>query len=220
MSGIPIPCSYPPRPWLLIARFGLLAAASFGLLALHLARSTPPTDEAAARAWLAEGAVIEWLQVGLLVAALLIVWAGRGPLRAFLALALLATLARELDALLGDLLWKDAHRAVMVVAAVAAAWVALRPQHRFHAQIETFVRTPAFWPMALGTLLVVCCALLLGQNAMWLEASAPGLDRITKRFVEEGLEATGYLWILHGTWEWQLAGRRAPAVLRQHDGEC
>ena len=62
--------------------------------------------------------------------------------------------------------------------------------------------------MLFGFTLVVLYGLVLGQTDVWLPNSAAGFDRINKRFVEEGLEFSGYVWVLFGAFEMFLAGRR------------
>lgn len=203
-------------PWWLLLRVGLYGALQLGLMYLHLRRTTDGGTEASARAWLAEGGTIEWLQVAVLALALVVMVIGparRGTLGVILALALLATIARELDATLTATLWKNAHRAIMIALGIAAAALALWPRGRLHEQLGRFLGSPAFWLMGFGLALVVIYALILGQNTMWLPHSAPGFDRITKRFVEEGLELSGYVWILFGALElaWAARGpRQAP----------
>ncbi len=193
-----------PNPWALSLRLVLYAVLQLGGLVLHLHMSTRPGE---ARTWLAEGGALEWTHVSSLSAALLFTLLARGPLRAFLACLVLAALARELDEVLQVNLGRLAHRGVMAACLAGAAWVALRPRNRFPAHARAFIGTPAFWLMAFGTIAVALQALVLGQTSMWETSSAPGYDRINKRFVEEGMEGSGFLWILFGTFEAWLASR-------------
>lgn len=193
-----------PHPWALALRITLYAALQLGGLVLHLHMSTRPGE---ARTWLAEGGTLEWTHVSSLSAALLFTLLARGPLRAFLACLVLAALARELDEVLQVNLGRLAHRVVMAVCLAGAAWLALRPRSPFPEHARAFIGTPAFWLMAFGTTAVALQALVLGQTSMWETSSAPGYDRINKRFVEEGMEGSGFLWILFGTFEAWLAAR-------------
>lgn len=206
---MPVPA---PNPWWLLLRAVLYTAAQMAIMGLHLRMTTDPGTEEAARAWLAEGATIEWLQVGVLCAAFVLFVAGparRGTLGVIFALAVLATLAREFDAILEDVLWEDAHRVFMIVLGLIAAAVALRPKGRLHLQLQDFIGSSAFWLMLFGFTLVVIHGLVLGQTTVWLPNSAQGFDRINKRFVEEGLELCGYVWVLFGAFEMVLAVRRS-----------
>ncbi len=209
------PCvtAAPTNMLALFLRLLAYAAAQMGVLYLHLRMTTDAADVAGAKAWLAEGQTLEWIQVGILAAALLLLLSIPKPLGAFtwiLVAALVATLAREMDAALSDWLWKNAHRTFMIAMAVVAVFFVWRGWSMLSTEISAFMRRPSFWLMFLGFTLVIIYALVLGQNAMWLERSAAGWDRVTKRFVEEGLEMCGYLWILFGALEERLA-RRTPA---------
>jgi len=201
------PHPWAPHPWALSLRLFLYAALQLGGLVLHLHLTTRSGE---ARTWLAEGGALEWTHVSSLSAALLFTLLARGPLRAFLACLLLAALARELDEVVQLHLGRLAHRVVMAVCLAAAAWIALKPGNRFPEHARAFIGTPAFWLMAFGTIAVTLQALVLGQTSMWTVTSAPGYDRINKRFVEEGMEASGFLWILFGAFEVWLAARRGP----------
>ncbi len=200
-----------PNPWWLLVRAGLYVVAQFGLMYVHLKQTTVPGTEEAARAWLAEGATIEWLQIGALTTTLGVLLLGparRGTLGIILALTVLATMAREFDALLKDHLWEDAHRIIMFGLGIVAGALALWPKGKLHLQLQDFLGSSAFWLMLFGFTLVVLYGLVLGQTDVWLPNSVTGFDRINKRFVEEGLEFSGYVWVLFGAFELLLAGRR------------
>ena len=206
---MPVPA---PNPWWLLLRAVLYTAAQMAIMGLHLRMTTEPGTEEAARAWLAEGATIEWLQIATLSAAFLVLALGparRGTLGIILALTVLATMAREFDALLEDVLWEDSHRPIMIALGLVAAALALWPKGNLHVQLREFIGSAAFWLMLFGFTLVVIYGLVLGQTTVWLPNSATGFDRINKRFVEEGLEWSGYVWVLFGALEMWLATRRA-----------
>lgn len=201
-----------PNPWWLLLRAALYAGLQGLVMVIHWRQTSDPGTEEAARAWLAEGATIEWLQIAVLSAAALVLAFGparRGTLGIILVLAILATMAREFDAVLEELLWEDSHRVFMIVFGLAAAGLALWPKGKLHLQLQTFIGSNAFWLMLFGFVLVVIYGLVLGQTNVWLPNSKTGFDRINKRFVEEGLELCGYVWVLCGAIEMFLATRRS-----------
>lgn len=205
---MPVP---PPNPWWLLLRAVLYAGLQGAVMVIHWRQTSEPGTEEAARAWLAEGATIEWLQIAVLGTTAFVLALGparRGTLGVIFVLAILATMAREFDAVLEDLLWEDSHRVFMIVFGLVAGGLALWPKGKLHEQLETFIGTTAFWLMLFGFVLVVIYGLVLGQTNVWLPNSATGFDRINKRFVEEGLELCGYVWVLCGAFELFLAGRR------------
>lgn len=200
-----------PHPGPLLLRLTLYGGLQLGALYVHLLLTTEH-GAAFARAYLAEGSWLEWTQAGLIMLALVLVLAKPGrrdTIRLLIACLLIAALARELDAYFTKYMVKRGHRVVMVAAALAAAALAWQRRATLAEDLTGFLRRPGFYLMLMGMCLAAIYGTVLGQNAMWLEASAEGYDRINKRFVEEGLEASGYLWVLFGVLE-EVVFRRAP----------
>ena len=155
-------------------------------------------DGGAARTLLAEGGLLETLQVALLGLAFAMAVSPRPRPRLvvhlLMALLLAAALVRELDDRLAQLLFRHAHRVLMVGLLVAAAALGAARNGRLREQVPALLRRPGFYLLLFGTLLVGSFAQVLGSTPIWqaLTVDEPA-SRIAKRFVEEGLEALGYL---------------------------
>ncbi|MHC5009448.1 MAG: hypothetical protein ACYTG6_00680 [Planctomycetota bacterium] len=157
-----------------------------------------------ANAFLNEGGPMEWIEVAILGLGALVLLgafrAGEPILHRLLFLLVIMALARELDGVLEGNFFRKAHRWIMVPVAVALVAWAARRRRAVVPQVLAFLTRPAFAYFVFGALLAMLYAQFLGQTFVW-RSLAEDMQESAKRFVEEGLEAAGYLWILCGVLE-------------------
>ena len=188
---------------LVYARPGLYAAVS--LVALqgcigHVIRSPEPAM------LFKEGGLLEWVQFSFVALSGLILLAhGRDPRygSVFRVLGLLALFAavRELDDFLSHLLFDGVYNLINTGIAAACAYVVCRGPRRFADELAALSRTPPFYLILAGSLIVVVYAQLIGQQELWRAVMGDSYVRIAKRAIEETIETVGYCFILIGSLE-------------------
>jgi hypothetical protein len=135
----------------------------------------------------------------------------RPELRDILAVAAYgATLGviRETDALLDHLAFKGAYKvpaAVVGAFALARLW---RARSRCAEQLRRFAGEPGFAITAIGVLVVLLYAQLVGQKELWMAIMGVDYARPVKDAAEELQELLGYLLIFIGSIETYLVARR------------
>lgn len=201
----------------LAAYLAVVAVAAWGYVrAVREALDAPDLEPA--RAFLAEGGVLEWLQVVLLALAFLVALSPvprpRHLLDVLLALLLAVALVRELDDHLMRLLFRHVHRVLMVALLVSIAAIAFARRARLQASLPAFLGRPGFYLLLFAALIAGSLAQVLGSTEVWRTLSSDeAASRIAKRFVEEGLESISYLLIALGVFEercFRAALRTAP----------
>jgi hypothetical protein len=159
---------------------------------------------------LKENRFLEWVQIGVLVAAGAVCWPAlrrRGfALHGILGLLLLAATFRELDSFLNDVLFDDAEKVLMFSALGAAALVFFLRFAEARDQVIRFSDRHGFFLLFFGAMLVTVFAQFFGQRELWKLLANPKLTSEAKRFVEEGLEFMGYLVIACGVIEERFFG--------------
>lgn len=165
--------------------------------------------EWAAEDILREGRPLEWIQVSVLALAF---GAGVGcfrrggsPLHRILCLLLLGALCRELDSFWGDLIYEGFHFVPAALVLIGSLYLMSTRWAQFTTSFDEFQRRPSFLLFLFGGVLAGVIAQSLGVRDIW-KLLAPEETTIAKRFVEEGLELPGYLFLLFGMLEERLYG--------------
>lgn len=206
----PLPVWSPQRPLVRMAAYAVVIAAAMLAYMRTVGTALQRADGLdAARALLAEGRLMESLQVALLVLGFLVALSPRPrprrTLDLILALLLATAAVRELDDQLSRALFHRSHRVFM--GALLAGVLALAYARRAELQrtVPAFLRRPAFYFLFFGGLLAVSLGKALGSSDVWHALVADdAAHRMAKRFVEEGLELAAYLVILLGVIEERL----------------
>ncbi|MBS3809139.1 MAG: hypothetical protein KGY38_03155 [Desulfobacterales bacterium] len=149
---------------------------------------------------------VEWLQLGLLVAASVLFFSGFFSLPAFrelfLILASVSSFAamRELDSVLDKAIpwigWKVAF--ALLLFAAALAW---KKKDKVKRQLGHYLSSPAFVVLWAGFIVAVPIAQLLGHAAFLESLMGENYMRAYKRVIEESGELLGYLLLLEGSIE-------------------
>lgn len=116
---------------------------------------------------------------------------------------------RETDALLDHLAFKGAYKvpaAVVGAFALARLW---RARSRWTEQLRRFAGEPSFVITAIGVLVVLLYAQLVGQKELWMAIMGADYARPVKDAAEELQELLGYLLIFVGSIETYVVGRQA-----------
>ncbi len=152
-----------------------------------------------------EGGPLEWLQVAVVAAtAGLLLWRGAATVTRLFGLLMLAVLVRELDNELTHALLPEAHWPMVALVLAAAARLAWVHREGLFAGVSAFTRSPALAPALFGLVLVLGYAQEFGQREVWFALAGPR-NSAAKRFVEEGLELLGHLWLLLAAVEARLS---------------
>ena len=163
-----------------------------------------------------ENSLVEFAQLGLLVATGGMLWAAAGKnasARGGLALAgglFLAAAARECDAWLDPLAKWAWMVPALGVAAISAVW-AWRNRESVVPGLAAVCRTRHFGVLAAGMAVMLVFSRIFGQKAMWRPLLGEELYRVVKNVAEEGLELLGdaliFAWAVLAVAELVRAGR-------------
>ena len=115
---------------------------------------------------------------------------------------------RELDACLDHLLYKGAYKvpaALLGAIALRRVWQA---GERLPSQLARFAAQPSFAIAAVGALVVLVYAQIVGQKAVWMTVMGADYIRPVKDAAEELEELLGYLLICVGALDAYLTARK------------
>lgn len=165
----------------------------------------------------AEWSPVEWVQLGLLVmATVMMCWAGtvdpvKRPVAVLLALALLAVVLRELHSPghMGPLryLWKLGAPVLMVAMGVYAH----RRREDLRASLRDLVALPTLPMVITGAMIVVIFSQVMGRTDHWMALLGDDYIRTMRNVAEEGSEVLGYLVVMVGAVEYVVAAYRRVA---------
>jgi len=118
---------------------------------------------------------------------------------------------RETDAFLDHVAFKGAYKvpaAIIGALALARLW---RGRSRLMDQLRRFAVEPSFNITAIGVLVVLMYAQIVGQKELWMAIMGAEYERPVKDAAEELQELLGYFLIFIGSVETYVVGRSRPA---------
>ena len=120
---------------------------------------------------------------------------------------------RETDAFLDHVAFKGAYKvpaAIIGALALARLW---RARSQWTEQLRRFAAEPSFVITAIGVLVVLMYAQIVGQKELWMAIMGTDYARPVKDAAEELQELLGYLLIFIGSVETYVVGRSRLASL-------
>ena len=154
-----------------------------------------------------ENGIVEWIQVGLLFfAALLLFLASKRRTEYMQLLRMLSflpvlALIRENDKLLDTYVFVHSWKILVLIALIYPGYVLSKTYHFVSEQLQRFSHTQPFICFVFGCFLIFAFSRLVGQQSLWQALLEERNHRSIGGFVEEIMELLGYCVLLIGSIE-------------------